>query len=477
MSERDDDNPTAPGRGPVMPGLQRIGEHDVTGVLGRGGFGVVYAAERDGKPCAIKVLAAELAGDEEMIKRFAREARVVNLIDHPCIVQTTEVGRMPDGRPYFVMERIDGQGLDQVIRSRGSIAPADIVAILTPVCEALAAAHAAGVVHRDLKAANILVAVADDRWTVRLADFGIAKVLDRTGASSLTIAGQRLGTPECMAPEQIAGGEIDARADVYALGILVYHMVAGHYPFRHGDPREVERLQLTAPPPPLAMPALDAVIQRALDKRPGARYPDALALLVAVRAAFDRDAPRSNDDRDGEGDDDDDDDDDDTLETAGRRRAAPPQEAPPTVRVVDGGPGTAVIVVVDEPRSTGEALDAAALTAAADGGTVQLRTFPDGTAVCTVRGGGAPASLARAAAGVALAVRERAPRAAIAVRLAVEGHVDLHTAFNAAIDRAVAPGDDGAIAFDGQLARWIERSHRIERRDGADFLLPRRGPG
>ena len=267
-----------------------VGEYVVTALIARGGHGSVYAAEHRvlGRAAAVKVMHRRFASSAEMVGRFVREARVVNQIRHPAIVDIYDLGTLPDGRPYCVMELLEGQNLWQLLRQRGRVGPAEALALLEPVCAALQAAHERGVVHRDVKASNILLGGGDPPM-VKLLDFGIAKITD-PGEAGLTTAGERLGSTHSMAPEQIGAGAVDARTDVYALGILLYQLLTGRLPFHSEDAVELERLQLEAPPPlPSATapvsPALDAVVARALEKAPQRRFPSAQAFLSALRAA------------------------------------------------------------------------------------------------------------------------------------------------------------------------------------------------
>jgi serine/threonine-protein kinase len=278
--------------GQLAPG-DRAGEYVILGTIATGGCGTVYSAEHRvlGRRAAVKVLHGSLATSPEMIERFVREARVVNRIRHPNIVDIYEFGELADRRPYFVMELLSGSSLGVVVEQRGRVVPAQALAYLEPVCDALSAAHAAGVVHRDLKASNVAVVKDGDAPEVKLLDFGIAKLLRNTpGERGLTAVGQRIGTPYAMAPEQIRGGAIDARTDIYALGVLLFQLLTGRYPFMSEDPVEMERLHVEAPPPrPSALapvsPAVDTVVLRCLEKDPAKRFPDATAFLAALRAA------------------------------------------------------------------------------------------------------------------------------------------------------------------------------------------------
>src|SRR6267143_3515328 len=237
--------------GELAPG-DRAGEYLILGTIASGGCGTVYTAEHRvlGRKAAVKVLHSQLATSPEMVERFVREARVVNRIRHPNIVDIYEFGELGDKRPYFVMELLEGTSLASIVEQRGRLTPAQALGYLEPVCDALKAAHAAGVVHRDLKASNVAVVKEGDPPRVKLLDFGIAKLVRTApGERGLTAVGQRIGTPYAMAPEQIRGGAIDTRVDIYALGVLLYQLLTGRYPFISGDPVEMERLHVEAPPP------------------------------------------------------------------------------------------------------------------------------------------------------------------------------------------------------------------------------------
>lgn len=221
-------------------------------------MGVVHLGEdlRDGRRVAIKLLAPELANDAETVARLAREAQATAAIAHPNIAHAIELGAEDDGRPWLAMEYVDGRSLRDVL-SAGALHPRRALLIARSVLSALAAAHAAGVIHRDIKPENImLVAQSDERddELVKVLDFGIAKLDSRhalTGPS--TNAGVVYGTPTYMAPEQIRRESLDARADLYALGIMLFEMIAGMVPF-DGDDLTVLARHLTLAPPPLSSP-------------------------------------------------------------------------------------------------------------------------------------------------------------------------------------------------------------------------------
>jgi len=307
---RDDPNRTVSiSNAPPVPGATRLripagtpdelppgtvlGEYVIRSTIASGGGGTVLLADDSarGQPVAIKMLHAELARSSVGVARFLREVQVVNMIRHPAIVDIQELGALPDGRPYFVMELLDGCDLRRLITSRGRLSPEEALEIITPVCSALSAAHAAGVVHRDLKASNINVSEKDGKRVVKLLDFGVAKLLaPEPEAQGLTQAGSRLGTATAMAPEQIRCEAVDERTDVYALGVLLYHMLAGRVPFRGPSPQEIERMVLDtpAPRPSASVPvsqAVDAVVLRCMEKVPARRYESAQAVEEAFRAA------------------------------------------------------------------------------------------------------------------------------------------------------------------------------------------------
>src|SRR3989440_8881466 len=278
--------------GELAPG-DRAGEYLILGTIASGGCGTVYTAEHRvlGRKAAVKVLHSQLASSPEMVERFVREARVVNRIRHPNIVDIYEFGELPDKRPYFVMELLGGPSLATIVERRGRLTAAQALSYLEPVCDALRAAHTACVVHRDLKASNVAVVKDGDPPRVKLLDFGIAKLVRTApGERGLTAVGQRIGTPYAMAPEQIRGGASDARVDIYALGVLLYQLLTGRYPFISGDPVEMERLHVEAPPPrPSAMapvsPDVDAIVLRCMEKDATRRFPDVSAFVDALRAA------------------------------------------------------------------------------------------------------------------------------------------------------------------------------------------------
>jgi serine/threonine-protein kinase len=269
-----------------------VGSFRVQRMLGRGGMGAVYLAEHPviGSRVAIKFLHESLASNAELVGRFYDEARAVNLIGHENIVAVYDLALLPPSRYYIVMEYLEGMTLAALVR-QGPV-PQDLALdVLTQLTGALQAAHERGVIHRDLKPENVfLVRRHDSQHFVKLVDFGIAKLGDRAGGSH-TAAGMIVGTPEYMAPEQCDNRAVDARTDVYALGVMAYEVATGHLPFTARGIAQVLLAQLRqAPAPPHELrpdihPAFERAILKALEKRPEDRYPDMRAMGEALRAA------------------------------------------------------------------------------------------------------------------------------------------------------------------------------------------------
>ena len=273
---------------------ERVGEWIVHRTLGGGGFGTVYevAHERSGQRAALKLLHAHFMKSPEMLARFDREVEVLRRMRHPNIVQLVDSGFSEDDRPYLCMELLHGEELSKLIEHMGKLPPLQALAVFEPLCEALALAHDLNVVHRDVKASNVLVIPSESSPIERvvLLDFGIAKLADAL-APELTASRQSLGTPACMAPEQIHGLRVDARTDVYALGGLLFHMLTGSLPFQDSSATMTQYLHLHARRPAASAIAqvsrrLDDVIARAMAISPDDRFDSAPALLAAARAAL-----------------------------------------------------------------------------------------------------------------------------------------------------------------------------------------------
>ena len=255
----------------------RLGEYAVLEVIGEGGMGVVYSGVQPviKKRVAIKVLKPNMAGDETQVRRLADEAVAVNSIRHRNIIDIFSFGQLPDGRPYIVMEFLEGQPLDSYLHAAGRVSLSEAVALLIAICAPLGAAHRAGVIHRDLKPSNIFVCVtSDDERYLKLLDFGLAKKgLNLNGTTEQTSRAQVTGTPNYMAPEQARGHNVSARTDLYALGVLAYELVTGELPFTAPGPVEVLMLHVSGPIPspraiePQVPAALDRLITRLLAKQ------------------------------------------------------------------------------------------------------------------------------------------------------------------------------------------------------------------
>jgi serine/threonine-protein kinase len=277
------------GAGPVAPG--RAGAYLLGEVLGQGGFGVVYSAVHEvlGTRAAVKIVHAELAAGAHVIPRFEREVEAIQRIRHPGVVAILDHGRLPDGRPYFAMELLEGTSLTAHLEARGRLSVDELLAILEPLGAAVSAAHARSIVHRDIKASNVFLAEQGGARRVVLLDFGVAKLLDAEGPE-LTASRQMVGTLAWMAPEQILGTPVDERTDVYALGVLTYRALTGEMPFAARSSLAVQQMHLyTEARPPSARAdvsrAFDEVLARALAKAPAQRQPTVTAFLDELRAA------------------------------------------------------------------------------------------------------------------------------------------------------------------------------------------------
>ena len=218
----------------LHPGTD-VGGYTIDGELGKGGMGVVYSATHPliGKRAAIKVLKPEVSSNKIIVERFMQEARAVNQIGHPNIIDIFAYGKLPDGRAYHVMDLLVGESLRKRLK-RGPLHPSEAASVVEETASALMAAHEKGFVHRDLKPDNIYLVELENRWPeVKLLDFGLAKLMPEAGMAPFqTKAGVMLGTPEYMSPEQAAGKKIDSRTDIYALGVMMFEILTGQRPFK-----------------------------------------------------------------------------------------------------------------------------------------------------------------------------------------------------------------------------------------------------
>jgi CHASE2 domain-containing sensor protein/tRNA A-37 threonylcarbamoyl transferase component Bud32 len=265
-----------------------IGGYELLEVVGRGGMAVVYRATQLAleRQVAVKLIAPEFARSPMFRERFLRESRLAAAVEHPNVVPVYEAGE-DSGLLYIAMRYVDGIGLDDLIERLGPLAPADAVRVVTQLADGLDAAHARGLVHRDVKPSNVLLET--DLSHAYLTDFGIARAAGEI--SALTSAGTFLGTPDYAAPEQIAGAEIDGRADVYALGGLLFHALTGRVPFEREELLAKLAAHMDAAPPRVssvvpALAAFDMVIVHAMAKSPAERPQTARELADQAGAAL-----------------------------------------------------------------------------------------------------------------------------------------------------------------------------------------------
>jgi serine/threonine-protein kinase len=274
-----------------------LGNYRVTAELSRGGMGTVYVATHEliGRRAAVKVLRPELTANAELVTRFFNEAKAATAVHHPGIVEVFDFGYSKDGRAYLTMELLDGITLAARVEQRGRLTELEVAQLARGIAGALAAAHQAGIVHRDLKPDNVFLVADPDvpgGERPKLLDFGIAKLVDPVGLSPdhrATVTGALMGTPLYMAPEQArAAGEIDARADLYSLGCMMYEMLVGEPPFVAVGPGEIIALQLfgKVQPPSARLDRIsremEQLVMRLLEKEPDDRYATAHDVIDAI---------------------------------------------------------------------------------------------------------------------------------------------------------------------------------------------------
>jgi serine/threonine-protein kinase len=275
-----------------------LGSYQLVSLLGEGAMGRVFKARhvKLGRSVAIKVLNPEYAARPDIVKRFFREARVVNEISHEHIVEVTDFVEVP-GLAFLVMELLDGESLRSLLKRRKGKWPPlrRIVSVMAQVCDALAAAHDKGVVHRDLKPDNVFVIKRAGGDYAKVLDFGIAKLKDQSdGGPGSTITGMILGTPLYMSPEQATGKDVGPASDVWAAGVVLYELLSGSVPFKAGNFVDLVQKIRTEPAPPLPMrtprreripPPLAAAVMKCLEKSPSDRHRSMEALGEALRSA------------------------------------------------------------------------------------------------------------------------------------------------------------------------------------------------
>jgi serine/threonine protein kinase len=292
----------------VLPPGTRLADRYVVGeLLGGGGMAQVYRGQHEtiGRAMAIKVLTRDLAHEPSIVERFIQEARAASRIHHENVVEVTDFGETEDGRPFMVMEYLEGEDLGHTLAREGRLPWDRAQPILLQLLAALQAVHEQGVVHRDIKPENIfLLSRLGSSDFVKVFDFGIAKVLrydapgGAPGGKSLTIKGQLIGTPPYMSPEQCLGEAVDARSDLYTVGVIAYELLTGRTPFVADSPARMLRMHVNDPVPPIAQiapeleidPAVDAILQRAMAKDRDERFSSGYELAKAIL----RDTPPSS---------------------------------------------------------------------------------------------------------------------------------------------------------------------------------------
>jgi serine/threonine-protein kinase len=266
----------------------------VQSLLGEGGMGRVYRAKHTvlEKDFAIKVLHPELASSKTLADRFIGEARAASAIKSRHVIDISDFGALDDGTGYFVMEYLAGVTLHEYLRQHTRVAMPQLIQIGMQIAEGLSDAHELHIVHRDLKPSNVMIAEHKQTVRVTILDFGIAKRPTSTGAGAITRSGVMVGTPEYMSPEQIQGGDVDGRTDLYALGIMLYELAAGQRPFDAESQAELLMQQVYEPPRPLhavapdtdCTPEFEALILRCMAKEPHERFASAHQVAERLRA-------------------------------------------------------------------------------------------------------------------------------------------------------------------------------------------------
>ncbi len=269
------------------------GKFKIIRKLGQGGMGAVYLAEQlgIGHRVALKFLKSEFSSDAEIARRFLNEAKSYARVAHPNAVALHDFGQDEEGNLFIAMEYCEGVDLKKVISEQGRLPLIEAIEIVLQVADVLANAHEKGVIHRDLKPENIMIRRGIRGVHAKVLDFGIARLMD--AGTKLTVAGAIAGTPRYMSPEQVEGKEVDARADIYSLGIVLFESLTGRQPFDGTTISEILRRQVMDPLPPLASyapdldyPELEAVLQRACQKQIEPRWPDMLSFASALSQAI-----------------------------------------------------------------------------------------------------------------------------------------------------------------------------------------------
>ncbi len=299
MSTNPEPTPDEPPAEKVDPWVGRTiaGTFRLDEPIGEGAMGRVYAGVQvaRGEPVAIKVLHRHLGGDPRIAKRFHREAKAASRLSHPNSLQILDFGADDDGSLFIAMELLEGEDLQTIIDHDAPLTPARIADLMRQTLSALDEAHRAGIIHRDLKPENVVVTPEGDGERVKVCDFGIAKIVESEGRSTaITKDGYVCGTPEYMAPEQARGDEIDARADVYSAGVMLYQLLCGRVPFKAENALGIiTKHIMEAPPPPRRVKptwgiprSLERIALQALAKDPNERFASARDMSRAIDEAM-----------------------------------------------------------------------------------------------------------------------------------------------------------------------------------------------
>ncbi len=281
-----DGHPVQTGPDPLI-GRVVAGQWRILGFLGAGGMARVYAAEhhRLGTRCALKVIWGDLLGDDRAYERFVREAQACKDLASPHIIKLQAVGELQAGLPLLVLELVEGQSFDRHLAETGKLSAPATALLGTQLAQGLADAHGAGVVHRDMKPANVMVVRGADRDLAKIVDFGLAKRFDSPSATKLTRTGTVTGTPAYLAPEQILGKPPTPASDLYSLGVMLYESLSGSRPFGGVTPQEVCVQHVNRPPDPAPVDGpLGEMIMALLEKDPAVRMAASPNLSIRLAA-------------------------------------------------------------------------------------------------------------------------------------------------------------------------------------------------
>ncbi len=276
----------------IEPGDVIHDRYEIERLIGAGGMGLIFRARDRSSDQLVALKVLRPTGDltEKDVQRFHREARLLSQLDHPHVLDVSEVGELESGMPFLVMELLEGRDLREEIKVRASFPVDEAVGYVIQACTAVSAVHAAGIIHRDIKPQNLYITQLTGVRHLKLLDFGISKNASDGGEATLTATQGTLGTPQYMSPEQILGAKnVDERTDVWALGVILYFLLAGRLPFSGPSPSAVIAAIPTVEPPPLVEfrkdipPELISVVNKCLSKNVSRRYQSALELSNALR--------------------------------------------------------------------------------------------------------------------------------------------------------------------------------------------------